>query len=450
MNVSAQTRRLCPKCAELTNLLYCPADGSPTIVKAPVTGLKVERGMVVGDRYEVLCRIGVGSYGSVYQGRHRQTGHSVAIKMLDPVPGADQLAATRRFFREAASTARLQHPNTVHVFDFGQADNGQLFLVMEFLEGSSVARRIRRNSRHGRVMSVHMATLIGTGVLRSLGEAHSMGLTHRDIKPENIFLHKAGPDDLVVKVLDFGVARDDKNPITMQGTILGTPTYMPPEQVATGEVDARSDIYSLGIVLYECLCGVVPFEHDNPMRIAAMQVTDDPPPIAKRVPALEGAAIVDVVDRALAKKADERWQSALEMRRALLASVDKDDLFLLDAAFQSSVLPLEPQPVALSAEDAAERPTREMQAAELKNTPRRTLRGPGDSGDQSAPHQVGPAQVSGTRLPVVRKGAVTLPRVKKDTPDFQVASTPPDASPGATNGKSDKKSVRTPRRPARD
>ena len=287
----------------------------------------------------MIRRIGAGSYGSVYEGQHRYTGHPVAIKVLDVSELDDHVAAARRFFREAAATSRLSHPNTVRVFDFGQADGGQLFLVMERLEGSSVSGRLRSQSRRGRVMSVRMAAMVGVGALASLGEAHANGLIHRDIKGENIFLHRAGPDDLVIKVLDFGIARDEADPITMQGTMLGTPTHMSPEQVASGQVDARSDLYSLGVVLYECLTGDVPFDDPSPMRIAAMHVIEELPPIGSKVAFLEGTKLAAVVERALAKRPEDRWQTAVEMRSALLVAAGLQDLYLLDSAFKSSMLP---------------------------------------------------------------------------------------------------------------
>lgn len=353
--------RHCVRCGLATDAPLCPNDRAPTVLAKPKFRDSIPEGAVLHDRYRIGALLARGSYGSVYQAENMSTGHFVAIKALDPMPGDDLVTTARRFFREAAATSRLSHPNTVRVFDFGQTDHGELFLAMELLRGQSVAARLQRTIGRGRVMTPRLVAMIGVGVLRSLAEAHAVGLVHRDLKPENVFLHEAGPDDLVVKVVDFGVAMDRTSPMTVPGTQVGTATHMSPEQVAGGEVDHRADIYSVGVLLYECLAGTLPFEGNNAYLMAMAHVLEAPRPLSEFVPRLAGTAIEAVLTRALQKKPSDRWQSALDMRRALLAAVGKDDLYLLDSSFQSSMLPAED--VTRSAMRISEMPTAQIPRA---------------------------------------------------------------------------------------
>jgi len=294
---------------------------------------------LLANRYLIGGQIGQGANSTVYSARHVVTGHNVAVKVMNPSPTLDVVEAARLFYAEAELTSRLVHPNTVKVHDFGQSDAGEIFLVCELIEGNSVARRLRRMTRQGRVMSLQMATMVGVGVLRSLGEAHSRGLAHRDIKPENIILHRAGPDDLVIKVLDFGIAAISNLRETNPGSQQGTPAYMSPEQALAKPVDGRTDIYSLGITLYYCLTGTLPFDHPDAIRLASMHVTEDAPMLGTRNDALSGHPVEAVIMRAIAKDRGARWPDAVAMRKALLEATDTTDLFLVDDSFQSTVVP---------------------------------------------------------------------------------------------------------------
>jgi serine/threonine-protein kinase len=210
-------------------------------------------GVTVAGRYQVLARIGGGGFGAVYKVRHVATGGLLALKILH----ADRLGdddSVARFQVEARNTHQLQHPNTVRVTDFGRTDDGLLFLATEFLQGRSLWQVLRDE---GRLAPARAVAIIGQ-VLRSLGEAHALGLVHRDVKPANILLvdHFGVPD--FVKVLDFGISRAlDATSVTTG--IIGTPTYMAPEQGLGEDVSPRTDLYAVGCVLHELLVGQPPF-----------------------------------------------------------------------------------------------------------------------------------------------------------------------------------------------
>lgn len=278
----------------------------------------IEDGEVIGGRYRVSGVLGQGGFGTVYDAVHVTTGHAVAVKVLSEPTDASQDEMQRRFFQEAATTSRLSHPNTVRVFDFGETDGGFLFLAMERLVGETLQEVISTNVRADKPMDGPEAANIGIAVLRSLSEAHAHGLVHRDLKPANIFLHEIAGGDRIVKVLDFGIVKDVDASMTQAGKALGTPTHMSPEQAMGTPVDARSDLYALGVCLYECVTGRLPFIADNPLAIVMQHVTEPVTPIAERMgPNAVPPLIAAVIERALAKLPDERFDNAQHMRESL-------------------------------------------------------------------------------------------------------------------------------------
>ncbi len=309
--------RYCPLCGTPSDALHCPADGTPTVRRVSTATGHVLRGEVIGGRYRVSGVIGRGGFGTVYEAKHVTTGHAVAVKLLTQRPGAEGDELARRFFKEASTTSRLSHPNTVRVFDFGQTENGDLFIAMERLVGESLQEVLTRNHQNRAVMPEYDAVEIGVAVLRSLGEAHAHGLVHRDLKPANIFLHQVAGGDSIVKVLDFGIVKDVDTSITQAGKALGTPTHMSPEQAMGKAVDARSDLYALACVLFECLTGGLPYFADNPLAIVMQHVTEPVPRIEDRVPGRVSPAVAHIVERALAKEPRDRWSDAAEMRGEL-------------------------------------------------------------------------------------------------------------------------------------
>ncbi len=309
--------RYCPRCGSTSDSAVCPTDGTPTVRQVAHGRRRLETGDVIGGRYRVSGELGRGGFGVVFDTVHVTTGHAVAVKVLTPVGGGEGQEMSRRFFQEASTTSRLSHPNTVRVYDFGQTDNGDLFLAMERLDGETLASAISRHSNENTVMSEDQVVDTGIAVLRSLGEAHAHGLVHRDMKPANIFLHQMAGGDSIVKVLDFGIVKDTDSGMTQAGQALGTPTHMSPEQAMGKKVDGRADLYALGVVLYECLTGKLPFFGENPLSIVMQHVTEPVPPIEQRAPGLVRPALAAVVERALAKEPDARWQNAVDMRLAL-------------------------------------------------------------------------------------------------------------------------------------
>lgn len=221
---------------------------------------------MVAGRYLVKARLGQGGMGVVYRGQQEPLGRPVALKVLaDHVAG--DLQAVQRFEKEALAVARLNHPNIVTVYEFGRTEDGLLFLAMELIEGESLQQRLKRGA-----LSASDALEVTTQTARALAEAHAQGIVHRDLKPENIMLLEGRDGDLVAKVLDFGLAKmvgpeHAAAPLTSASIIMGTPGYMSPEQIHARPLDARSDLYSLGMVWWEMLVGRPPFAGDTPIEL---------------------------------------------------------------------------------------------------------------------------------------------------------------------------------------
>jgi eukaryotic-like serine/threonine-protein kinase len=263
--------------------------------------------MLLADRYEVGRLLGTGGMAEVYEGRDRLLARRVAIKVLLGELGQDP-SFLARFKREAQAAASLSHPNVVAVYDTGVQDSTH-FIVMEYVEG----RTLRDLLRIGGPPPPERAALIAADVCNALAAAHARGLIHRDVKPANVMLTPDG----TVKVMDFGIARaTSSDTITQTHAVIGTAQYISPEQVEGREVDARSDLYSLGCLLYEMLTGRVPFAGESPVSIAYRHVREDPVPprrINPRIPpALEAITL-----RAMAKHPANRYQTAAELRADL-------------------------------------------------------------------------------------------------------------------------------------
>ena len=260
-------------------------------------------GTMIADRFQIESFLAAGGMAQVYVARQLNIDRLVAMKVLSPMFSMNP-SVVMRFFREARVIAQLSHPNTVRLFDMGETPDKRLYMAMELLEGAELSDRIRQ----GR-MKPEEALPIVRQVAGSLSEAHSKGIIHRDLKPDNIFLTKLN----IVKVLDFGIAKlkqsDDpeERRLTKVGTAPGTPEYMSPEQARGKELDARSDLYSLGVVLYEMLAGHPPFEEETFLATILMHVQAPPPPLPEDIP-------VDlrnyVVNRLLAKDPNCRPDNA--------------------------------------------------------------------------------------------------------------------------------------------
>jgi beta-lactam-binding protein with PASTA domain/tRNA A-37 threonylcarbamoyl transferase component Bud32 len=265
-------------------------------------------GTVLGDRYRVEARIGAGGMAEVYRGVDPVLNRPVAIKILLPQFARDA-SFVDRFRREAQAAARLNHPNVVAVYDTGSTDGTQ-WIVMEFIEGKTLQEFLATERRPSPEQACEIAERICDG----LASAHSQGVIHRDIKPGNVMVTRSG----AVKLMDLGIARMVTGPETAPQTsaVLGTATYMSPEQAQGQTVDARSDLYSLGAVLYELLTGRPPFSGESPVAIAYKQVNESPPPPSSLNPAVS-PALDAVVMRALSKNPANRYQTASEFAEDL-------------------------------------------------------------------------------------------------------------------------------------
>jgi serine/threonine protein kinase len=278
-------------------------------------------GKVVGT-YKIIEKIGEGGMGSVYKGIDEMLEREVAIKMLRPEL-ASQHHVVERFRTEAKTLAKLNHTNIATVFNFIHQDE-HYFMVMEFVRGETLDHIIRRTG----AMIYEQAVGMFCHVLDGLEHAHSLGIIHRDIKPANIMLTDIG----IVKVMDFGIARVlGTSRMTKQGNIIGTIEYMSPEQVRGEETDARSDIYSAGILFYEMLTGRVPFESKSEFELMKSQI-EDPPPPPRNFAAYIPEQAEQTIMRALAKKPEARYESAAAFRQELLKGMASDTAPLVGSA----------------------------------------------------------------------------------------------------------------------
>jgi serine/threonine protein kinase len=263
-------------------------------------------GSILGN-YKITSKIGEGGMGTVFKGIDEMLEREVAIKMLRP-DFTRESEIVERFRSEAITLAKLNHPNvaTLHSF-FRHADD--YFMVMEYVRGETLDSLIRRSGP----LPVERAIQLFGLALEGIGHAHTMGIIHRDIKPANMMLTEKGS----IKVMDFGIARVlGSTRMTRQGTIIGTVEYMAPEQIQGKDSDARTDVYSLGILLYEMVTGRVPFKHDSEFGLMMMQINDPPPPPRTFAPHLP-LHVEQAIMRSLAKRPDARFQSVGEFRLAL-------------------------------------------------------------------------------------------------------------------------------------
>jgi serine/threonine protein kinase len=256
-------------------------------------------GVLLGGRYRLDERIGGGGMGEVWRGTDELLGRTVAVKIMLPAlmdePGFD-----KRFLTEARTMAKLKHPGVVNVYDFSSdTSSATAFLVMEYVDGDPLSRTL---SRVGRLTAGRTMALIAQAA-DALEAAHAAGIVHRDVKPGNLMVRANG----TLVLTDFGISRSElASQLTGTGTVLGTASYISPEQAAGQVATAASDVYALGVVAYQCLAGRRPFEGDNPLEIAMKHVREPPPPLPADIP----PAVREIVMRTLAKDPANRWPSA--------------------------------------------------------------------------------------------------------------------------------------------
>lgn len=318
--------RICSTCGNRTDATVCDRDATATQVIRSDTEFpgRLHRGDILLDHYEVHDLIGVGGMGAVYRGEQTLTHQKVAIKVLWRDLSHDPLEV-KRFSREARAASLLAHPNSVRVFDFGSDhDTQSLFIIMEFLVGQKLSDVLRLTPVMAPTRVVHIATYVA----KALEEAHRRGIVHRDIKPDNIFLQEVAGEQDFAKVLDFGLAKFitgefERDNLTRSGYVVGSPEYMAPEQASGADVGPAADIYSLGIVMYECLTGRLPFDAATTAEVLRKHILEGPPSLG-----LDGSddvplALQEVVLRCLSKDPAARPPSADALRIQLLQACDR-------------------------------------------------------------------------------------------------------------------------------
>lgn len=277
-------------------------------------------GKVLAGRFRIVERIGQGGMGCVYKALHIEMDRPCAIKLLLPLAG-DQESARARFRREAKMSSRINSPNAVTIYDFGEAEAGQFYLAMEYIEGESLATILN----HEKLLPIERVLNITDQIARALSAAHALGIVHRDLKPANIMLTRKDGGELV-KVLDFGIAKtvtdDGDDKLTLTGCMVGTPTFMSPEQVLGEPIDSRSDIYSLAIMVYQMLSGSLPFAGENAQTVIMKRLHDDPIPLRAAAPFLTPEieqAVMRGLEREPAKRITDVEQFAASLRAAVAA-----------------------------------------------------------------------------------------------------------------------------------
>ncbi len=345
--------RVCSTCGYRGLASYCPNDGSATLPVTPAGVRSAESeteselasrefvGRVLEGRYRVDQLLERGGMGWVFRATHLAMEQTVAVKVLRRDLVKDE-AFVERFRAEARACSRLRHHHTIKVHDFGISEDGYPFLVMEFLEGRSLDTALRREGPLPAARVIRIAQQI----CKSLQEAHSLGMVHRDLKPANVFLCRMPGESDYVKLLDFGIAkvveerrpRADSRP-TASGKVVGTPQYMSPEQVQGAELDGRSDLYALGIVMYELLAGYPPFDGAEVLSVMVKHVVEAPRSLSAlpslRAPVPPG--LVRLVDQLL-EKTPERRPAAAEEVLLRLQELEDGAVRLADPArFGSSV-----------------------------------------------------------------------------------------------------------------
>ncbi len=338
----------CPTCQQTysDDVEYCPRDGAHLIAQATQTEAQIAAGL--SRRFRIVRRLGTGGMGTVFLAQQIGVGNrSVALKILRRQLLEDP-EFLLRFEAEAASTGRIHHPNVVTVYESGQGDDGTPYIAMEFLEGETLRQALKWR---GPVPVAEGAEIL-TQAARGLNSAHKLGMIHRDLKPDNIFLTHGDEGELIVKIVDFGISKLKESVAhTQAGMVLGTPPYMSSEQASgmpSDQLDARSDVYSLGVVAYEMLSGRLPFQSTTPLGYLRKHMLDDPPPFRTAAPGVSiPRAVEETVMQALKKEREDRYPTALDFARAFAAAVAAAEVNQALPSTKVVVAPAASEPVAL-------------------------------------------------------------------------------------------------------
>ena len=307
----------CPICGVVVpeGAVTCPEHGVPAVVVAEEDPLL---GTSLAGRYELRGVAGTGGMGRVYVAWQRSMGREVAVKVLHPWLSSNP-AVSQRFFHEARAASRLRHPHTIRIFDFGQTDEGLLFMVQELLHGRSLAQALREEGPLGPQRAATIAMQIADG----LSEAHEQGVIHRDLKPDNVFLEEVAGHRDFAKVLDFGIAKTELGPsVSTTGAVVGTPAYMSPEQASGEPLDGRSDLYSLGCLLFEMLSGERAFPGSKAMEVMMRHLQPERPVLSAGAQQRVPPSIVALLDCLLALDPADRYANCGALRDDLSAILE--------------------------------------------------------------------------------------------------------------------------------
>ena len=314
--------KICPVCSTEypANERFCPRDGSALRAQGGSSADLV--GSIIAERYHVIKKLGEGGMGQVYLAEHVKMGRKSAVKVMNPGM-VDNVDAISRFNREAANASRINHPNVAGIYDFGETPDGLIYMAMEFVEGEPLTDIIKA---HGALTPMR-ASEISRQAAEGLSVAHDMGIVHRDLKPDNIMIGKGRAGSDLVKVVDFGIAKaaaSDNQKVTKTGMVVGTPEYMSPEQLSGDPLDARSDIYSLGLVTFAMLTGKLPFPSDSMQETMIMRLTDKPKGLGEMKPDMQWPDDVQaVMDKVLERDANKRYRSASDYARDLVEAIER-------------------------------------------------------------------------------------------------------------------------------
>lgn len=313
----------CPNCTVMYEDTFkvCPRDGTPldegtVAIPAPQPSHQAETkpvgdamiGKVIAGRFRITGKLGEGGMGSVYKAEHTKMDRLSAIKILSDSMAHDP-DAVARFTREANMSSKIEHPNAIAIYDYGEAEDGLVYLAMEFVEGHTLSSVLRATGPMPPERVLKIAKQIGD----ALDAAHALTIVHRDLKPDNVMLTRKGNTDDFVKVLDFGIAKmageEKRNDLTQAGMVIGTPFYMSPEQVSGEKLDPRSDVYSFALMVYEMLTGRLPFGGENTQAVMISRLTQQPAPIRQHNPHIS-ESVEFAVMRALTRDRDMRTPTA--------------------------------------------------------------------------------------------------------------------------------------------
>jgi len=336
--------KACPKCGKrfLGGEEFCPTDGATLQVLDEGNSDDPLVGTTVDNRYHVDKKIGEGGMGMVYLATHAVIGKKCALKVLrSDMTGEAEIA--QRFLQEAQSAAAIGNEHIIEINDFGQLDDGSAYFVMEFLDGIALTDFIEENPI---VDPIRILNIV-VQCCDALAAAHNSNIVHRDLKPDNIFLLQRGGTDDFVKILDFGIAKvaRENSRLTKTGMVFGTPQYMSPEQAAGTGVDHRTDIYSLGIIMYEMLCGRVPFEADTFMGVLTKHLYEEPIPPRRLVPPVDILQNVEaVLLKSIAKKPEKRYSNMLDFAEDLKSLIENKTPRIVFEQMSDTSFPTVPPP----------------------------------------------------------------------------------------------------------